>query len=384
MDRATQVSLIRRTLDHIEEGVTDLAGAEVSYPVSDYYDQDRYEREIQAVFEAGSAHLVGHVSQLERPGDFLTDTICGVPFVVNRAPSGRVNAFINVCRHRGTLLVTEPAGRRRLNFVCPYHAWTYDADGRLREVPDREHSFPDLNCDERGLVPLPVEVRHGFVWLRLRPDATPEPVSDYLGPLDRELAGYAFEEHAHYRSEEEVRAFNWKVGMESFLENYHFAVLHNKSTHPIFVHNVIAIDALGRHVRAVAPKRSIAALGRVDDAEWDIRPNATILYAIFPNACLFVEKSIATLLRFIPEAPDRSRVTVSYLVRSDRLGLRSFYEDNIRLFRAAAEEDLGICESMQAGFRSGANHDVVFGRNEKGCDLFRRAVAEALSVNGAD
>lgn len=380
MDRTTQVSLIRRTLDHIEEGVTDLARAEVSYPVSDYYDEARHELEMEAVFREGGAHIVAHASQLERPGDFVSDTICGIPFVVNRAPSGRINAFVNVCRHRGAMLVTEPVGRKRLNFVCPYHAWTYDADGRLTEVPDREHSFPDLDCTTRGLVRLPVEARHGFVWLRLRPEpATPEPVAEYLGPLDAELSGYAFEQHAHYRSEEETRAFNWKVGMESFLENYHFAVLHNKSTHPIFVHNVITIDALGRHIRAVAPKRSIAKLGQVQDADWDIRPNATILYAIFPNACLFVEKSHASLLRFLPLAPDRCRVTVSHIVRDDRLGLRSFWEDNIRLFRAAADEDLAICESMQAGFRSGANREVVFGRNEKGCDLFRRAVARTVA-----
>jgi phenylpropionate dioxygenase-like ring-hydroxylating dioxygenase large terminal subunit len=378
LDRATQVALIRRTLQHVHEHRTDLAETEVRHPVSDYYDPDQYGREVTAIYRR-LPQVVCHTSQLQRPGDFVSDTLCGVPYVVVRAPSGQVNGFLNVCRHRGALLVTERSGAKLRNFVCPYHAWTYDTEGRLRQVPDQENSFPNLERGERGLVPLPTEVRHGFVWVTLQPGPPAETVERFLGPLDAELAGYRFDDHVFYREQEETRAFNWKVGMESFLENYHFAVLHSQSTNPIFVHNVIAIDGLGRHVRAVAPKRSLTRLDEADESDWDIRPNATILYAIFPNTCLFVEKGHASVLQFLPEDAERCRVRMAHVVGSDSLQLRQHWEGNIRVFMSAAVEDLMICESMQAGFRSGANEHVVFGRNEVGCDLFRSAVAEAVA-----
>ena len=66
-----------------------------------------------------------------------------------------------------------------------------------------------------------------------------------------------------------------------------------------------------------------------------------------------------------------------------RENIFQIYEANIGLFMAAIREDLGVCESMQRGFRSGANADVLFGRNEVGCDAYRRCVEEQLALSRA-
>jgi hypothetical protein len=205
-------------------------------------------------------------------------------------------------------------------------------------------------------------------------------VGDYLGPLDAELASYRFDDYVYYRSDDSVRAFNWKLGMEGFAENYHFAVLHRASTNPIFVHNMLSIEPLGHHIRIIAPKRTLAQLAAVPAAQWDLRTNATILYSIFPNSCLFLERNFFSLLRFLPEDEGHCRIRIVYAVAKDSLRLRPHYEENIKLFMAAALEDFDICESIQSGVRSGAYDSVVFGRNELGCELFRRAVSEALSA----
>jgi phenylpropionate dioxygenase-like ring-hydroxylating dioxygenase large terminal subunit len=382
MERATQRELIRRILGHVTDRTTDTGEAEARYAVEDYYDQRLFESEIAAIFRRHPL-IAAHTSQIERPGDFVTQTMSGIPVLVVRAPSGDVRAFLNVCRHRGAEVVTAPCGAGLTSLVCPYHAWTYDLDGRLRHVPDRR-CFPDVDDERSGLVAVPTEVRHGFVWVTLTPEAGADgnggvPCESYLGALDAELASYGFEHHVFYRQQSFSRRFNWKSGIESFLENYHFAVLHRNSTDRIFLHNTAAVDRFDRHVRFVAPKRTIRQLADVDEREWDLRRHATILYAVFPNACFFIEKNLLSLLQVFPEAASESRIVITYLVQDDRLELRSHWERNIELFMAAVQEDFLMCESMHRGLRSGANAEITFGRAEVGSHLFRQSIHEALA-----
>lgn len=380
MDGSTEQALLERLQHHLETHSTDYGRSETRWPVWHYYDPDRYERELARIFQRFPL-IAAHLSQLSRPGDFVTQAVGDVAVVVNRTPEGEVRAFLNVCRHRGSRLVTDPCGSRLTKFVCPYHAWTYDADGRLRQVPDRERSFPDVDLDGVGLVPVPVEVRSGFVWVTFRPGhardgGDPVGIDEHLGALRADLDACGLEGHVVYRQESREYAFNWKLGMEGFLENYHFAVLHKNSTNPIFVHNVDTIDGIGRHVRAVAPKRSLAKVEQ--GAAGELRPNATILYTIFPNVCLFLEKNHASLLQVVPIGPERSRVELTHVVRYDSLQLRRHWDENIRVFMGAADEDLDMCESIQKGLKSGANEHLLFGRNELGCHLFRDAVESTL------
>lgn len=380
MEHSTQVELIRRVLTNVEAGTTTLGDAEATWDVDQYLDEDRYAAELDAIFRRQPL-IAAHVSQIVRPGDYYAETICGVPVLLTRSPSdGEIHALLNVCRHRGTRLVPDERGYGRKSFVCPYHAWTYDLDGRLQHIPNHEQSFPNLACEERGLVELPSETRHGFVWIWLDPEAEGS-VADALGPeLDSDFRSFGFGDYVQYRQETWHNDFNWKCGVESFLENYHFSTLHKDSTSPIFLNNTGVCDRFGPNFRAVAPKRKIAKLAEIPEEEWDIGPAATLLYVVFPNACLFVEKSHASLLQVLPEAVGRCRIRSTHVVRHDSLQLRPFWDANIDVFMAAVREDLDICESMHAGFRSGLARDVVFGRNEVGCDMYRRSVDAALET----
>jgi phenylpropionate dioxygenase-like ring-hydroxylating dioxygenase large terminal subunit len=379
MERSTQEELVQRILGHVQDGTTDTGKDEVRYPVSGYYDPQRFSAEVATIFRRYPT-IVAHTSQLPRAGDFVTQTVTGIPLVVVRAASGEIRAFLNACRHRGAELLTAPCGEGLTSLVCPYHAWTYGLDGALRHVPDHR-CFPGVDKERFGLVSLPVEVRHGFVWATVTPrdegDAGAS-IASHLGGLDRELASYGYDQYAFYRQESFRRACNWKSGIESFLENYHFAVLHKKSTDYIFLHNTAAVDRIGRHVRFIAPKRSIRTLADPGAEEHGLRSHATILYAVFPNSCFFIEKNVLSLLQVFPETVSETRFLVTHLVSRDSLMLRSHWERNIELFYAAILEDLTICESMDRGLRSGANSDVIFGRGEVGCHLYRQCVQEAL------
>jgi nitrite reductase/ring-hydroxylating ferredoxin subunit len=388
MDTQTESDILERLFGHLDgrAEVLDDGGSENRWPVEQYLDERRFEREMAMIRRQPLP--VAHVSQLRDPGDFVTDTICGVPLLLTRSESGEAKAFLNVCRHRGAQLLTEPCGGGLKSIVCPYHAWTYSCAGELTHVPDRKRSFPSLNPKQRGLVELPAAERLGLVWVTLDAragDPSAPDVDAFLGELAPDLEAYGMERHELYRQDSWTTRFNWKCGVESFLENYHFAVLHRDTAGPIFVHNLGLCDQLGVHFRAIAPKKAIHDLRELDEPEQTLVGNATIMYVLFPFSCLFVEKDHFNLIQLIPETVGTCRVKTTHLVQRKSRYLEKYWDANIELYLSAVREDLDICESMQRGFASGANDAVSFGRNETGCHLYRRCVDEVLgtSSNGS-
>lgn len=380
MDQATQEQLVERFFELEDRGADGATGVETEWPVDLYLDPERYRREVAMMRRLPIP--LAHVSQLAEPGDFVTETLFGTPIVLVHSHSGGYRGFVNVCRHRGAEVVRDTCGQGLKSFVCPYHAWTYDTDGRLQHVPDRERSFPNLDPEAKGLVELSVQERHGLLWVTL--DGPAQPIDAFLGDeLDRDLGATNLATSKVYKSEAFGQQFNWKAGTESFLENYHFAVLHRTTANRIFIHNLGLYDRLHLHFRAFAPKRNLAELRGVDREQWDLKGTATVMYVIFPFSCLFVEKDHFNLLQLFPEDAGRCRVKRTHVVKRLSRHLEEYWDGNIDLFMSAVYEDLDVCESMQRGYASGANRTVTFGRNEIGCDGYRRAIEEVLAVSEA-
>ncbi len=106
------------------------AGA-TTLPASWYISPDVFERERRQVF--GREWLcVGREESIRKTGDFFTVEPAGENLIVTRDGEGRVRAFYNVCRHRGTRICSADSGRFQGSIQCPYHAWTYGLDGTLK------------------------------------------------------------------------------------------------------------------------------------------------------------------------------------------------------------------------------------------------------------
>jgi phenylpropionate dioxygenase-like ring-hydroxylating dioxygenase large terminal subunit len=130
-----------------------------------YRDADFLEAEKERVFST-SWQIVCHLSDIPRPGDYHTLDFLNEPLVAVRGPDGGVKAFFNVCRHRASRLLDGGTGQCPGRIVCPYHAWTYDLDGRLTTIPHRKE-FVDFSPDQYSLKPIESEVYKGFVFVRL-------------------------------------------------------------------------------------------------------------------------------------------------------------------------------------------------------------------------
>src|SRR5262249_32779845 len=156
MQRHVQTELAKRFFSYLHDRATHYAPKEMEIPVEVYFDPDHAAGERELIF-AKEPIIVGRSSELREPGDFITNDIVGAPLLVVRQKDGSLRAFSNVCRHRGAKVATEEKGcARRGSFKCPYHAWTYDLDGKLRSIPFGE-GFDGIDTADFPLVELPVD-----------------------------------------------------------------------------------------------------------------------------------------------------------------------------------------------------------------------------------
>jgi len=380
LDRgALERSLIRRLIDHIEHGTTDLADDVLELPAELYTSEAHLADELRVLFF--SQPLVLCLSgALPAPGRYATVDLCGTPVLVTRDGAGRVHALANVCRHRGVRVVDGSGSARR--FTCPFHAWTYDIEGKLVGLPVAG-AFESVCREEKGLVELPVAEGHGLVIGSLRP-GPPLDVDTYLGPgLAAELAMLDFadwephgEPHVH-----RVGA-NWKVTLDTFRENYHFDYLHRNTLAGYAYGGVLTFDAFGRHLRNCSALRSVDEIRGRPEGEWgDVARHFSYQYALFPNTSLTFDSRHIELWQIVPTGVDTSEVVhTAYL----RPGLPE--EEKQRAVEMAPwicetvvdGEDFWVAGRTEPGIRSGLLDKVVFGRNEPAPQHLHRGFLEAL------
>ena len=191
-------------------------------PARFYHDHAIWEAEKSAIFFK-TWYYAGHVSQVAESGQFLTVKIHDQNVFVARSRTGELNAFYNVCPHRGHELVSG-TGRKNI-ITCPYHAWAFDFDGTLKAARNTEN-VQGFRKEEFSLKPVKVEVFCGLVLVNL--DAQAAPFADQMGELEKEIRHFVpsvddlqFAQRDSY----EVEA-NWKVLVDNFLECYHCAPAH--------------------------------------------------------------------------------------------------------------------------------------------------------------
>lgn len=376
MNHALEVELIERVLKLLEQGTTHMAEGQAGAPVERYLSPERFAREERTLFRRRPL-ILGHVSRLAAPGDFLTHDLAGVPILGVRDRGGRFRAFLNVCRHRGARVVEARSGRDAKSFACPYHAWTYGLDGRLLGLPHAE-GFPEVARETAGLVELPAAEFAGFLWAV----PTPGPALDAraaLGPLAEEIEALGLATHALHDTRRIEKAMNWKLAFDIFLEAYHVRRTHAETIRPLFLDNVALFDFFSPHLRNLFPKRTIAALRGADPAAWRLRDHANILYVLAPNTAMLVQPDHVSVQHVFPRGPGRVEIEAHILVpeapATDKA--RRYWDANAALLYAAIEEDFRMGESIQRGLASGANARLTFGRFEQALANFHAAVDSA-------
>lgn len=383
MDHATQVKLARRLLAYMDAGTTAMADTVYRNPVRAYTSPARLAREREILF-ARHPLLLGLSCEVARPGDFLCHDDAGAPILLLRADSGQLGALLNVCRHRGARLV-DGRGALQRAFACPYHAWSYDREGRLVSIPCSE-AFAGVDRASEGLTGLPVQEKYGLIWCSPRPGADFE-IDAHLGGLGPELASYGFETYHHYETRVLRRRVNWKLVVDTFLETYHLPVLHRRTVSPLIHGNLATFDPFGPNLRMVAARRTLEELRDQPEDEWDLIRHAAIIYVLFPNSVFIVQGDHVETWHAYP-APDRADACTIHLSLYTPEAARTesavrHWNANLKLALDTVDaEDFPLSETIQRGFYSGALDYVTYGRNEPSLAHFHRSLRQALLLGG--
>jgi phenylpropionate dioxygenase-like ring-hydroxylating dioxygenase large terminal subunit len=381
MQPARQREWLGRVRDHMAARTTDMADAVTRIDVARYTDPQRLTDE-QALLRRTPA-FVGFSAKLEKPGDYLTHDLLGLPILVLRDHDGVLRAFLNVCRHRGAKLVWEKGGCGRRAFTCPYHAWSYDLRGSLRGIP-HEAGFAGLDRAQHGLVALPVAEAFGLVFVLADPQQPDYDFAGFLSGIRDDLEDFGLSGYLLHDEREIGLNCNWKVVIEGGLETYHVQHAHKRTIAPMFADNVAVADRLEPHMRLYFTKRIAAELVSGDVAG-GIREYGNPLYYIFPNLIILVQPDHATVMAVHSSGTDACIVHGGALVPAQTEKgpagtpkANAHWDRNVKIFWDALDEDFQMGQAIQAGFRSGANSHITFGRFEQGCAWFHDSLDRRL------
>ena len=362
----------------------DTVDAPVSAPLDAavYHDPAWFQSERAQLFRRLPLCL-GHADQLREPGATLARDIAGIPLLAIRDAKGEIGVFINACRHRGArLLATENTVCRLSSLTCRYHGWTYDLSGALTALPRRD-AFPDLDRATRGLRRLPATIRHGLIWVVLDPAReAPPAMAAYLGDVDNDLAAIGMAGHRFFRQNAAIRAANWKLIMDAFVEVYHVKRLHADTIGPFFADARAVTDHLGPHQRLLVARDNLAELSALPPSEWSPQHHATMVHLIFPNTIIVYHPDYISHLGMFPTAANETLFVHTMLIPEDpadekaqKHWERSFDLIDRQVFHA---EDLHICEEIQRGFAAGTDETFLLGGLEQNVRKFHETIAETL------
>jgi phenylpropionate dioxygenase-like ring-hydroxylating dioxygenase large terminal subunit len=168
--------------------------------------------------------IAGVASDIAQPGDWFKFDIGPQSIIIVRSKEDEVNAFYNVCKHRGNELVQEDFGTGATSFTCILHSWRFNLKGKNVRVTDRETFREEALCQNLDLTPVQVRVWGGLVFVNL--DADPVPFEDYYADVMPMLASYRMDEMFVVKDLSVEVPANWKTMYSVFNENYHAHATH--------------------------------------------------------------------------------------------------------------------------------------------------------------
>jgi len=312
-----------------------------------------FERERERMFMKAWL-FVGRSDELKGAGAYLAAETPGGPVVVVRDREGALRAFANTCRHRGSRIVTGTGACRRL--VCPYHAWTYELDGRLAGAPGMDATV-GFDAADWPLHPVRLESWQGFLFVCFS-ESTP-PLLTYLGDLTEQLGSYSFADMVTTRRVDYDVACNWKLLAENAMEAYHTGTVHGGSLgrqtgeqvettghwDALFIAQETSIAVLPGET---APFEPIASLeGR--------SKHGTFFTMLHPNTQFACTQDAMWWLTFHPVAADRTVVHVGQCfpkATATRSDFAAEAEPYYRRWDTGIAEDNAIGVELQAGLSS--------------------------------
>ena len=308
-----------RLVEHIRNNSTDMLDDEMLVPITDFTCPKRAAAEI-ALLKTYPL-VVGHISELPNPGDFITRTVLGAPLLITHGKNGRISAFRNMCSHRGGKVEQKEAGRKSI-FMCQYHGWSYSGeDGGLRPLP-YEDSYGDIDRSCAGLRRIRTEVCHGLIFVDFSNDAG-RAVADFLGPeVNAQLEPWRIAESTMFLDKTFTVPINWKLVVDGAVDSLHAQFLHpgagNVGTRTLT--NAAVFRAYGQHGRLFAPRTRLKKAMDEGVAPASTTRTVASIMLVYPNALVAAPPDHLEFWTVWPSAnPAECTIQIRFFVRPEIL-----------------------------------------------------------------
>ncbi len=308
-----------------------------------------------------------HTDEIPEVGSFKLWSRGGSPILVVRAAENSFRAFYNTCAHRGAPLVQTQTGRKKL-LVCPYHAWSYDLEGRLKAVRD-PRDFPDLDMSCHGLTPVRCEAFGNWLFVNEDPDAPPlleaiAPFPDHWKTLD--LGNIR---HVHSASYEV--ACNVKIMLDAFMESYHIASIHKQTVNRFLNHLGTYIELFpGGNMLMVTPHRDplwrdpgAKGMPEIPTAT-EVQRHHNPSYHFFPNLVSPVSATGMPFLTFWPKDDGSMIVDSHWFGPAESLG-HERWKMRLENWERIMAEDLQFAPDIQRSVESDGFQGVTLSYQER-------------------
>ena len=349
MDSSTATKIAFR------KGAKTLADGAKSLPRKYFVSPDVFAKE-QSEILSKRWLLVGHQSQIPKPGAYFLATIAGESVIVTRDQKSQVRGFYNVCRHRGTRLKEDACGHASA-IQCPYHAWTYALDGRLIGAPHMD-DVPVFDKADYSLHRVNLGLWEGFIFLNL--EKNPEPLEKWFSPLKGKFSHWNMSIlQPAKRIDYDVRA-NWKLMFENYSECYHCPGVHPQlqkvSPYDSAENDLREGPFLGGFMK-INPGKSLtmsgnacaAFVGKIENLQ------QVFYYSIFPNMLLSLHPEYVMVHQLRPQTPERTLIVCDWLFHPDAFNRSDFKPDDaIEFWNMTNKQDWHVCELSQQGIASRA------------------------------
>jgi phenylpropionate dioxygenase-like ring-hydroxylating dioxygenase large terminal subunit len=331
--------------------------ADWSLPAWLYNDPEFFAVEMKRVMRP-SWQVVCHISDVPNIGDYHTFDFLGESLLVVRGEDQKIRAMANVCRHRGSRLVDGPSGCAR-KLVCPYHAWSYELDGRLTGVPMRG-TYPSLEMEKLTLPAVDCEIFQGFIFVRLEVDGPT--VAEMMAPYLSQIEPYRFEEmRAFGRVTLRPRPVNWKNVADNYSDGLHIKVAHPGLTR-LFgrSYGVEAEPWVDRMWGELMDRPSANPsermyqhlLPRVDHLP-ETHQKLWLYFKLWPNVAFDIYPDQVDFMQFLPISPTETLIReIAYALPDERREMKAARYLNWRINRQVNAEDTVLIERVQQGMAS--------------------------------
>jgi phenylpropionate dioxygenase-like ring-hydroxylating dioxygenase large terminal subunit len=313
-----------------------------------YSDPAIHDQEQDAIF-ARSWIFVGHESQVAEPGCYKTVELADESIALVRGRDGTLRAFYNVCQHRAHRILTGE-GKLKLTMVCPYHAWAYDFDGRLRTARGCEN-VDGFDKSEFGLKQVRVDTMLGMVFINL--DADAPSFAEQYGGLEEDILrwmpragqlGFAMARDFHLMA-------NWKVVIDNFQECYHC-----EPAHPAFV-DLVAMPTYRNKTHQFWSAQTSDMPHSNQNSAYDFEPGDVDFgyagYFVWPNLTIWLmpgEPNLMTL-QMMPDGPEGCLEHLHWHSLGGALTDQSQSAIDYTI-DVLQPEDISLCESVHQGLKS--------------------------------